>query len=390
MRSVVYVNHRQQWREVEGAPVLSTLSFHMPINKSNTIVGMNVSSFKRGLINTLNAQLIYGYALPLADESSLRFAFSAGLINNSVDISKVDNPDDPALLTFMNNNNQLAGKFGVKYQSNGINFGLVLPQLFSPDFVNASSFESFEINPFDEILVMAYYKKRVDSYFKSKKRGRARMTKKVEAQYAPLELHFLYRYSKAGNSQIEALAKLNLTQSIWIGASYRQSYGLTGNFGLKYNDFEFAYAYEPASKLVLGPINGSHEIQLAYKIGKIVKPKSKKTKVKVAPSKVMPKNNGHKARYQASDNKGYKNANQNLDGKRFLISVKTFKEFGQADTYQIYLKKRKYEANIYFDKKAGIYHVYIQEYGKMKDAKKELKRFTSNRLFRKARIFQPQ
>ncbi len=392
MRAVAYLNHRQQWRGVEGAPVLSTLSFHMPFNKSNAIAGINVSSFQRGILTTTDATFTAGYAIPLNEESSFKLGLAAGLLNNAVDLTMADNPDDPALIGFANNNNQLVGKFGMKFQSNGFNLGIVLPQLFSPDFINMSSFESFDINPFDEILIMGYYKKRVDSYFKKKKRGRSRYTKKVDAQYAPLELHALYRYSKAGNSQFEVLAKLNLSQAFWVGSSFRQAYGITGNFGFKTGDFEFAYAYEPASKLVVGPLNGSHELQLAYRIGKTVKPKNKKKKVKpAATTKTTPTkaDNGHKARYQASDNKGYKNANQNLDGKRFIISVKTFKEFSQADTYQQYLRKRKHEASIYYDKKSGIYHVFIQEYEKMKDAKRELKKFTSNRLFRKARIIQP-
>ncbi len=393
MRAVAFLNHRQQWRGVEGAPVLSTLSFHLPFNKSNAIAGLNVSSFNRGLLTTTDATFTAGYAIPINEETYFKLGLSAGLLNNSVDLTMADNPDDPALIGFANNNNQLVGKFGMKIQSNGFNLGLVLPQLFSPDFINTSSFESFPINPFDEILIMGYYKKRVDSYFKKKSRGRKRYTKKVEAQYAPLELHALYRFSKIGNSQFEALVKLNLSQSFWVGGSYRQSYGITGNFGFKVNDFEFAYAYEPASKLVVGLINGSHEIQLAYRIGKIVKPKSKKKKIKPAATTkaAAPKpDDGHKARYQASDNKGYKNANQNLDGKRVIISVKSFKEFSQADTYQQYLRKRKHEPGIYFDKKAGIYHVFIAEYQKLKDAKRDLKKFTSNRLFRKARIIQPQ
>ncbi len=392
LRPVVSINHRQQWREIEGAPVLSTFSFHTPFNKSNALAGVNISTFKRGLLTTLDAQLTYGYSIPISEESSFRLGLSAGLISNAIDFSQVDNPDDPALTNFLNNNQQLAGKFGVKYQSNGLNIGVVLPRLFKPDFINTASFESHELNLFDEVVLMAYYKKRVDSYFKGKGRGKRRHTKKVEAQYAPLELHFLYRYSKIGNNQFEALAKLNLSQAFWLGASYRQSYGITGNVGFNLSDFSLAYAYEPASKLVLGPINGSHEIQLSYRFGKEVKSKFKRKKVKPQATKVNPANtgNGHKARYQISENKGYKNAGNNLDGKRFIISVKSFKDFSQADTYQQYLKKRKHDARIYYDKNAGTYHIYLTEVSKMREAKKELKRISQNRKFRKAKIIQPQ
>ena len=391
LRPAIFVNHRQQWRGVEGAPVLSTLSFHTPFNKSSALAGLNISSFKRGLLTTLDAQLTYGYSVPLSGESSFKLAISAGLVSHSLDFSQVDNPDDPALTNFLNNNQQFAGEFGVKYQSNGLNVGVALPRLFAQDFINTASFENYKLNPFDEVLLMAYYKKRVDSYFKSKRRGRARYTKKVEAQYAPLELHFLYRYTSVGNNQFEALAKLNLSQSFWVGASYRQDYGITGNLGFNYSDFSLAYAYEPASKLVLGPVNGSHEIQLSYRFGKEVTGKVRQKRMKPQPTRINPAKaeEGHKARYQISENKGYKNTSISSNGKRFIISVKTFKEFIHADTYQQYLKKRNYDARIHFDKGANIYHVYISEVSRIREAKNELKRITQNKKFRKAKIIQP-
>ncbi|MCG8319973.1 MAG: PorP/SprF family type IX secretion system membrane protein [Cytophagales bacterium] len=391
LRPAIFVNHRQQWRGVEGAPVVSTLSFHTPFNRSNARAGLNISSFERGLLTTLDAHLTYGYAIPISPESSFRLALSAGLISHSIDFSQVDNPDDPALVNFLNNNQQLAGKFGVKYQSNGLNIGIALPQLFAPDYINTASFENYRLNPFDEVVFMVYYKKRADAYFKTKRRGRARYTKKVEAQYAPLELHFLYRYAKAGNNQFEALAKLNLSQAFWVGASFRQGYGITGNLGFNFSKFTLAYAYEPASKLVNGPFDGSHEVQLSYRFGKEVKGKIRQKRLKPQPSKVNPAKaeGAHKARYQITENKGYKNTAIDANGKRFLISIKSFTDFSHADAYQQYLKKRNYDARIHFDKNNNTYHVYISEVSRYREAKNELKRIMQNKKFRKAKIIQP-
>ena len=389
LRPVLFVNHRQQWRGVEGAPVVSTLSFHTPFNRSNARAGFNISSFQRGLLTTLDAQLTYGYAIPLTPESSFRLALSAGMISNSLDMSQVDNPDDPALANFLDNNQQLAGKFGVKYQSNGLNIGIVLPQLFAPDFINTASFESYQLNPFDEVLFMVYYRKKADAYFKTKRRGRARYTKKVESQYAPLELHFLYRYTKIGNNQFEALAKLNLSPGFWVGASFRQNYGITGNLGFNFGKFTLAYAMEPAPELVTGPVNGSHEIQLSYRFGKEVKGKVTHKRTRPTRATSPRTESTHKARYQVTENKGYENTAIDADGKRFMISVKSFKEFSQADAYQQYLKKRKYDARIHFDKKNKTYHVYISEVNRYREAKIELKRILQNKKFRKAKIIQP-
>ncbi|MDN5202486.1 PorP/SprF family type IX secretion system membrane protein [Fulvivirgaceae bacterium BMA10] len=386
LRSVIFFNHRQQWRGVDGAPVVSTLSFHTPFNRSNAAIGLNVSSFQRGLLSTTDAMISYNYAIPLQEEVFLKIGFSTGIISNSLDLSQVDNPDDPALSTFLNNNIQLAGNFGLKFQSDGLNLGLVLPRLLQPTFVNEANFNALEVGPFDEVLLMAYYKKKVEGYLKTKRKGRTKFTKKVDAKYAPLELHFLYRYSKIGANQFEALAKLNLGEQFWLGASYRQNYGVVGNVGFTYNGFALAYAYEPASKLVAGPLDGSHEVQLSLRFGKRVEPKVKKVK----PQQVQPakdKEPQHRARFQFYDDQNAaKDAFKDKGEKKYIVSVKSFKDFSAADAYKLNMKKRGLSAKIYFQESSQTFHVYFFDAIKLKDAKKEQKRISKNRRFRNAKV----
>src|SRR5688500_6736189 len=45
----IFVNHRQQWMNIEGAPVLTTMNFNTMLNNSRSAVGIKMSSFKRGL-----------------------------------------------------------------------------------------------------------------------------------------------------------------------------------------------------------------------------------------------------------------------------------------------------------------------------------------------------
>src|SRR5690606_2263001 len=58
----VFVNHRQQWLNVEGAPVLTTLTFNTMLDQSRSAVGVRLSSYKRGILNTTDALFTYAYS----------------------------------------------------------------------------------------------------------------------------------------------------------------------------------------------------------------------------------------------------------------------------------------------------------------------------------------
>src|SRR5688500_13517811 len=81
----VFINHRQQWMNVEGAPVLTTINFNTMLNESRAGIGAKASSFKRGLLNTTDVALTYAYSIPLNQKSNIFFGLSGGIISNSID-----------------------------------------------------------------------------------------------------------------------------------------------------------------------------------------------------------------------------------------------------------------------------------------------------------------
>ncbi len=265
--TMLHFNHRQQWVGFDGSPRVSTLSLQTPFDGSNAALGLKISTFSRGLLTTNDVLVTYGYHVPLNDNVKLRFGLSAGLISNGLDIDRVDAPDDPAVLNYLENNLQPTGNFGLKLETDGINFGLVMPQLFGQAFAYTESFEALgNISPFDNLMGMVYYRKKLKPKVSSRSR-RKLSAKELDLGYAPLELYLLYHYSSFGNNQYEALAKLNLSKYFWVGGGFRQELGLTANTGLKYNGFTFSYAYEPSSEQVTGLINGSHELQIGIRFG---------------------------------------------------------------------------------------------------------------------------
>ena len=137
----IFVNHRQQWMNIEGAPVLTTVNFNTMLDNSRSAIGVKMSSFKRGLLNTSDIALTYAYGIGISKNSRVYFALSGGAITNNINIDEAD-LSDPAVSNYLEDNIQPAGNFGLMLKSeSGFNLGVALPQLFAPKFNHAASFE---------------------------------------------------------------------------------------------------------------------------------------------------------------------------------------------------------------------------------------------------------
>ena len=242
----VFALHRQQWMNIEGAPTVSALTFNTLLNESRAGLGGKFSSYKRGLLNTTDVTLSYAYGIPVGQKNWLFLGLSGGAITNSIDLTNISDPNDPAIANYMANNIQPAAGFGALYRSGGgLNVGISLPQLFPNVYNSESSFSNTTVSPADNVFVTIYYRRKVESKIVSRRKGGMNRKVRTEEAIAPLEFYFNYKYSKFGNSQFEFLGKLNVTQNFWLGGSYRLPYGFTGNLGIKTQRFILGYSYEP-------------------------------------------------------------------------------------------------------------------------------------------------
>ena len=378
------VNHRQQWRGIEGAPVVSTFTFHTPFDYSKSAIGLNVRSFERGILTSNDILVTYAYRLFLDEESTLHFGLSGGVLNNTIDFEKVDDPDDPVLAQFEENNNiQPAANFGIKYQSaTGINLGIALPKLF-PAFPDSDN-DGIQFSPFNDVILMAYYKRRVKGKIVTRRRKGMRRRVKMESSYAPLEFHVLYRYAAAGNSQLEALVRLTLNETFWVGGSYRLNYGPTFNLGFQFNKFSFGYAYETASTFEGQFLDGSHELQLNLRIGKEKRLRKKQT---ILRSSLGTRKREHKARYSNQNTENVNQVTEEQVNKRYYLVVKSFNDFNTADKYMSRLQEEEeLNAKIYYEEAKKKYHVHIFETTKFKDANLERKNISEQTKFKEVKI----
>jgi hypothetical protein len=80
----------------------------------------------------------------------------------------------------------------------------------------------------------------------------------------------LYRAidTQAIQSQWEGMLLVTYRKTIWVGASYRQDYGLTGFIGMALSSFRAGYAYEHPTSNISKAASASHEIYLGARLGK--------------------------------------------------------------------------------------------------------------------------
>jgi type IX secretion system PorP/SprF family membrane protein len=238
------LSYRRQWIDVEGSPRTGNLSFHLPLKKYVS-VGASLVNDKRGLFNTTAVMVSGAYTVLLGDFKSMRFGISAGGGTSKLDLSEVDDAQDPALLNA--GNSFLQGNAGISFHLKSFHGGITLPNLFEPSYIsgNASTF-----NPLQNLVVHASNR----FYWLRNKHM--------------LEPHLLYRYRRGQPSQFEAVIVYHMNNVIWLGGSYKQGYGNSAFLGFHFNKalgVGYSYTFKTASGNELN--SPSHEIQLTLLLG---------------------------------------------------------------------------------------------------------------------------
>jgi type IX secretion system PorP/SprF family membrane protein len=380
----VFVNHRQQWMNIEGAPVLTTVNFNTMLDNSHSAIGVKLSTFKRGLLNTSDASLTYAYGIAFNEKSRLYFALSAGAITNNIDVEHAD-PSDPAVANYLADNLQPAANFGFMFKSeSGFNFGVALPQLFAPKFNSIASFENYSISPLDNVIVTAYYRKKLSGKMVNRKRKGVNQKVKTDESYAPLEFYLMYKYAQAGNSQAEATLKLNLSQNLWVAAGYRQAYGMSGSLGLAISKFLLSYSYEPGNQPEPAFSRGTHEVQLGLRLGEI---KTFRKKSAVLLSKLRQQTQQRSSRFK-QEIPPLNNTIQltTVAKTKYYVVVKVFTDFTAADKYKRELRDEKFNANLFYYEKDRKYYVYVLETEKSSEAHQEVRNLKAYTKLNTARV----
>ena len=255
----ITATNRNQFTEFQGAPVLNLISFDAPIQRNKAYGGLFISNQKKGISSNTHAMATYGYRLNFADEVFLKFGFALGILDQSVNYSKlmVTNIADPYLFLTEQRKTNFDGNAGFAFYAKGFTIGASVPQIF------ASKLEYKDVSG-----TRAYYQ--MSRHFMGNLQFDLNLNRDIGMKLSPLAL---VRFVQNAPLQFDAGLKFALEEKFWVTALYRNNFALGFQGGVILNRrFALSYSYD----YMIGDISSyagmSHEIMLAVKLGKL-KPK---------------------------------------------------------------------------------------------------------------------
>lgn len=274
-RYELHLNHKRQWIGIQDAPIVSTLSFHSGFS-SGLSLGLNAYNYSRGVIRTNSAQLTIGYQAHLGLQHSLQFGLSGVFSHTGLDYTRIENPNDPAVLSGYYNKTVKDGQFGLNYHIKGLNLGFTLSSLLNKNSfgwgtADLSTGAENTVNPFNSYIINADFQ--------------------FNLGQSPLALHpyLLYHVDPSASAQWEAGSMLYFYKKFHVGSSFRQNYGITAMTGFRLDKtIALGYAYEFANQIVNNIGQGSHEIQLSIHFGKVKSKHTLTDKTKKSPVEAKP------------------------------------------------------------------------------------------------------
>ncbi len=143
-----FMLNRQQWIGIQGAPQTSVFSIDGKTNNKKVGLGLMLSSDIDNIFNRTTVSGTYAYHLKISEKQNISLAASAGLMNVHIAFDDImaDNTFDPLLLSADANCTSFDANFGVNYNLENLEVGLVAYQLAGTRFNYESQTEEKNVN----------------------------------------------------------------------------------------------------------------------------------------------------------------------------------------------------------------------------------------------------
>ena len=253
--------HRNQWVDLEGAPISQGFSFHTPFRNERVGAGIAINHDKIGPTRSLYLAMSYAYRIPTAQGT-----FSIGL-QGSVRHYRVDESllvpthlgDE--MITNLNNRKLLPNAgIGVYYETQKFYIGMSLPHIIKGDISLLKETYDTDVKAIENVhaYLMTGLIFNVSPNIRFKP---AALIKYVNN--APFDMDI--------NGSFIFLDKLWLGATYRLGGSSRQGFGESIDFVVQYqltNAFKLGIAYDITLSEIKNYSKGTYEILLQYYIQK--------------------------------------------------------------------------------------------------------------------------
>jgi len=251
-QSAAFLSYRKQWVGIEGSPVIGQFSIQAP-SPDRVAIGLNFNQDNRGVIGTSSVLLSTAYNIPVNKEVFFRFGFSLGAGFFKTDLNALrfgSVAADPVISNLPGSDIQLLANTGASLHAKSFHLGVSIPSLFRFNYLAAEPFSVGTFGPLDQIIIHGSYR-----YYLQK------------GKYL-FEPFINYRFNQNRPSQLEAAGLLHLRNLVWVGASYKQDFGISGMLGFKFSPtMAVGYSYSLKNTGLNQLASPSHEVQLGMLFG---------------------------------------------------------------------------------------------------------------------------
>jgi len=231
--------YRKQWTGFDMAPSTQLMSVQSYVDKVSGGLGLNIINDKLGYEHSLNVKLMYAYMLRITDKSRLSFGLGFGMVNKSLQGSKLiyDDMTDENAITTDQSKTKPDFDFGVAYNSDKMAIGISTTHIEQP-LSNATVL----------IVPRHYY---VYAKYKIKASDKINVVPSLLVK------------SSMFITQFDVTAQMFYSNIFWVGASYRSGDAIVGMAGVDITkNIKLGYSFDYNSGGVKSYSGGSHEIVL--------------------------------------------------------------------------------------------------------------------------------
>jgi type IX secretion system PorP/SprF family membrane protein len=249
--------YRKQWTGINGAPetIAGTIDGSIKDQKAGfggLIYSDNISIFRR-----FAGYLSYAYFFKIKTDHVISLGLSAGVNQTRIDQSLINLGElgdqfDPIVLSNFTNGIGFDASMGINYKFKGLNVGFAVPQLFktSLSYLNDKDAPlNYQLSR--HYLINASYN--IDI---------------ADGKFF-VEPIVMARITQGNQFQLDAGAKLQYKNLVWLGLMYRYNYAFTPGIGFNVHErLSLGYAYDFAVNDLSSRAGSTHEAFIGIKFGK--------------------------------------------------------------------------------------------------------------------------
>ena len=243
-------NHRSQWVGITDAPRTFTLSMNAPVKEQKMGLGGTVFTDITGPTRRIGANFAYSYHLKIAEKTKLAMGLSAGLLQFTIDGSKIT-VRDPGDNYYVNGLQSVIVPdfgFGIYMYHDKYFFGASVPQITQnqlKSFANEQSRARLE----DHYFITGGYVFKANENF----------------QVQPM---LMVKYVSPVPVQVDLSARVIYQEKLWVGATFRTRDAFSVMFSFIYQDnLMIGYAYDYTVSGLQKYSSGTHELMLGLRFG---------------------------------------------------------------------------------------------------------------------------